>query len=652
MSLPYLPRKLGKARKAERRKSKNGPQERAHESDDEDRESKLLLTTEASVLEPLRNGHNPGITVILGEPGAGKTELSIEWARMLAEKTSDPDSLAFWPVHAACGAVDTKVLLDQIPWAWLERARPPVPMSLIEHLKTAKKDQTYIRVVFILDAIDELVGPNLEDFILRLDSLPGPVVVTCRTAVWNDRVRKIFIQKKVLVLEPWEIMPLRSSEKLKFLQAWPKASKPEWASRLYRKLQASEQLSGLTRNILLLKLVTRLYVQDKEVLPTSRADFYHKAIREMWKRKSKEHSNESEQLRDHLTSFRDPLMNVIALLQASDGRLTTTIRDQTIRRASKSIKLPNGMHDLLVAELRNAGLLIRMMNQFDDVSYSFLHRTFLEYHLTQAWLQGKSKSEWGDVLRKMTLTHWMNSDFDEVLALLISTVDAAKVDVIETVKSLVDLGSIEPEEALFAFGRSPLRTALHLLKRAGVTLSSKLLGFLLKELQPKHRQMAASVDPNCPVQILEHFARSGEQYVGSRAQRSLRSLRSLRQQSYDDDESFETFTPETLASEVKLKVYDDDVDLEALHQEIRDNSNDHDRLWQKVNSDPIHPATLVVLYEVLVKEWDDTKHEVYEHMAENSDTDYDEEFNDDHPFDLLETVVHHPDTFLEILWND
>jgi hypothetical protein len=642
MTLFYLPRRLGRSRKAERSGKNNGPLEHTQSSDDTLPNTGYVVTTEAIVLEPFLNGHGSGITVILGEPGAGKTTLSLEWARVLANKTRDPDAVAFWPIHAHCGQVSVAEKLEQIPWVWLERTVPSVPTSLIQHLKNLPKNQTpNIPVVFIFDALDELLETNTKAFISSLGVLPGPVVVTCRTAIWNDRIRQVFRDRKVPAHEVLEIMPLVSTEKLQFLRAWPKSPDPQWASELHLKLQASQQLSQLTGNVLLLELITSVYVEDQGVLPGSRDSFYARAIQQLWRRKRRDLNSASEQDFDDLTIHRDPLLNAIALQQATADRLSTIFSAKTIQQAAKSIRLPDKSRRAVVVELLGAGLLIRSREPLDDnASYTFLHKTFLEYHLTQAWLQGKPKSQWGDVLLKKTLTHWMNSEFDEVLALLISTVDAAGVDLVKTVKRLLEIGVTAPREELFALGRSPLRTVLHLLKRSGVTLSPTMLEFLLENLQSPHRQMAVSVDPNCPVQILEHIARSGKRDV------RIWAKGSLREQSNDDVEVFATFSPETLDS-------DEAVDLDQLHEAIKDNRNDEDFLWGVVGDDGIRPVTLDVLYDVLCEDWDDSKHKVWEFEAEYSSGDNADEEDEEQEFipDLIVEVIHHPYTFLESLSN-
>ncbi|WP_044559626.1 NACHT domain-containing protein [Azospirillum sp. B4] len=234
----------------------------------------LAERPEAAVLdELLRVGD--GLTLILGEPGAGKSRLLEHWAGRTRPAAPGygvlvPLLLPLRHLKGQSSLVDPALrgpaLADAL-WA-LGEPGADVPTN-----------GRCFRPLWLLDGLDELpADPPLRDWLKRLPSLPGVMVATCRTAVWQ--AAELGSAPRPRQIET--IMPLRPGrERIDFLRP---ALGPN-AETLAAQLDAQPALSPLAGNPMLLQLAALLWAEDPGRLPASRDQFYRRAVAALWHRR-------------------------------------------------------------------------------------------------------------------------------------------------------------------------------------------------------------------------------------------------------------------------------------------------------------------------------------------------------------------------------
>jgi hypothetical protein len=167
-----------------------------------------------------------------------------------------------------------------------------------------------------------------------------------------------------------------------------------------------------------------------------------------------------------------------------------------LEEASSRVAGPDGRS--LIAYLQHAGLVrLHLWEQVD-----FVHLTFQEFYLAQALRQHG--------LLQALQRHWGEARYEETLGLLISLLwqDGQYTDIDQGVRWLVAWGEAAHRHTphrLWQHRRSPLRVALHLLYRAGVSLEHlpTTAGFLWEKIcSSQARKEATAVDAKTPSCIL------------------------------------------------------------------------------------------------------------------------------------------------------
>lgn len=413
---------------------------------------------EAAVLEQLRAPAAPlrGAWLVLGEPGAGKSRLLAEWhARWLAA-LGPPGLGARVPIlvrlrEATEGdlALGGEALADRLAaLAW------PAVTAAVKGGGAAALATLPPRLfapVWLLDGLDEAPLPAGEAGLWdRLASLPGDVVVTCRTAVFEAARRDVAGH----VGKEWRILGLRPDEQPAFLARALEAEgfDASPAATTVASLNGNAALRPLAAVPLLLRLVAE--AAGRLVLPHNRAGFYADATEALWARRLQGMSTLFD-----LAAERDAALTALARAMG----LVTLEADATTLKAA-------GIVGELREALRRTGLL-----RFDARRQraAFPHLTFQEYFLARAWLA----EPFADVLD----AHWADARCEEALGLLLALQwEAGRGSETEAALQRFVVGwrqrhAREPE-VLWRIGRSPHAVALALLARAGVTPIDPLLG--------------------------------------------------------------------------------------------------------------------------------------------------------------------------------
>ena len=453
--------------------------------------------SETAAFAELRRG-GAGPQVILGEPGAGKTRLLEEWASRWW--TDGCSSVAFGMrlavliplrlVAVSNGMVtpyrsgdDGEGALADGLWR-LAGSPAGSPISGRFALPQRRGQARLFSPVWLLDGLDELPCEfPLADWLRAFAMLPGDVVITCRTAVWQAE------RSLAGATGSWHVetvMPLRSAiDRAAFLRPGLGIE----ADRLAAQLSRHAALSPLASNPLLLDLAALLWREDPGLLPASRVEFYRRAVAVLWKRKV------PVALRDR-TGDRDRVLEILAVrmgLKPEAGKQTLVDTAYEVAHADAATLLDG---------LRATGLL-----RFDDgrETVSFLHLSFQEYYLSAALMRG-------GVLTPVE-QHWEDPRYEEVLALLLArlTADGHPDEATRGLAWLIKRSwhYSKKRQLRCRAGRSPLRVALHLLARSGLPIETqRQLRLRLDEEvgQGTLRALAAAADPSMPAAMLERLA--------------------------------------------------------------------------------------------------------------------------------------------------
>ncbi|TWB33099.1 NACHT domain-containing protein [Nitrospirillum pindoramense] len=436
---------------------------------------------EAAALQELLRVED-GLTVILGEPGAGKSRLLEHWAEQVRPEAPGYGALGplLLPLRRLC---DLPPRLDRpdprdpslrgggladVLWALGE---PGVP-----------GEGRFFRPLWLLDGLDELPdGQPLADWLMRFHTLPGAVAVTCRTAVWQGGGGELAQRASGAVQT---LMPLRSqAERSAYLA--PTLGRTE-AAILAAALDCHSALTPLAGTPLLLTLAAELWREDKTPLPTSRAAFYRRVVGNLWKRRL---PKEGQRYR---TRERDRVLERLAATMDLAPEVDMGVLEDCVAAVCRTER------DEIMERLRASGLLV-----VDDrrERVSFLHLTFQEYYLAETLAQKGALAAVRD--------RWQDPRYREVLALLLTRSQPEETS--DAVQWLVKQGEGHKADpsVLHGIGHSPLRTALHLVARSG--LSPEALGAGWRALQDavgtsSCRTLVVASDKQMPPLLLERLA--------------------------------------------------------------------------------------------------------------------------------------------------
>lgn len=408
-----------------------------------------------------------GISVILGEPGSGKTTLIKHW-------------------HQGCRRDDIAVFrlrdLGRVP-------------------RTEEGGQT--TRLWLLDGWDEL--PVAQRRAEQVAALPGLKIVTCRTASYHGEFDKHTANDQVHY-----VMGMLPRDQRAFLLAlvgvWQGSRHSglmrqrlnevdgAWADKLWRTLQSDDKVRELAANPLLLTLIALVSPPGKEIkLPKNRAQFYQEAFYQLCENR---HPAGTDSL-----AFSVVHAWLVHLVASGNVQRVVEIPPRALDHAYRTLK-NNRLDDGFSNDtLRNVALTAGILKDYGH-HYEFLHLTFQEWCLAQANIQ---KSSLVDVVQR----HWQQPDYQEVLALTWSLSTAGQRK--EATEWLIDQGYhvriINGKERTF----SGLRTALHVWRRSGVAMAAEGNGietYLWDHCQTSDlRKIAIAADSQTPSEVLGKLAK-------------------------------------------------------------------------------------------------------------------------------------------------
>jgi hypothetical protein len=449
------------------------------------------------------------LTFILGEPGAGKTTLFVDWfLRLACEAAKEVRLGAKLPILVRMRSVPPEI--------WNTNDEGKLADALWKHARTERtifkpedgtghspesiynldpREACAFSPIWLFDGLDE-VAPSLsgdEHFYQKLACLPGQKSVSVRTAVYQS-LRTI---AEIYKWKDYEILGLRAIDQQAFLAQALRMRGDNDADAKSKKVVAEIRRNTavhlLAGNPMMLGLMAELATGGAETLslPASRAKFYAQSVNRLWHRKL----------------IGDP----DALRKREERDRFLTEQAAAMKLGTLRAKLPCLAEDL-ERGLRNSGLI--SVNDDGDGSFEFLHLTFQEYYLAQHLRAAE--------LRVGLENHWSDARYEEALGLLVSLLVEEKRfhEVEDGIRWLVEFG-IDAQRSdpntLWTIGRSPTRTAVHILGRSAISLKTAELKGLLEFLwqtilggQPgRRREMmrrAVALDSGMPPELLGRLA--------------------------------------------------------------------------------------------------------------------------------------------------
>ncbi len=444
-----------------------------------------------------------GFALVLGEPGGGKTTLLQAWyaRRLQAATNSEPDT-AYVRLSKLARISDSQAPLED---RLIEIARgdgvagikaPPVPGR---------------PALWLLDGLDEAAAAAIA---ADLAALPGLVIVSCRTSVWEGLSADV--KRHVDPSAHWEIQQLGPDEQVVYLaeldrrpihRLWPRAE----AEELVRRIGTNIQMREIAGSPLLLDLIGE--VGQEIELPASRAELFEQGFQRYWNRRLPGPDSGKPAARvKALSGQRDRILQDLA------GRMTEGEPSKPwdlqvrLKVLEEAIEAQAGVGDVVtwIEAFRASGIL--SLN--DEIGrVGFAHLAFQEYALARHWLETLGFTEALD-------RYWADLRAEEALGLMIGIAaewDAAAVDqrLTDFSVSWLERHRKDPE-GLWGIGRSPGRAVCHLLGRSGVQLnrfpewSDWLSRFMSGSAQVR---LALASDERSPAEVLARLAGDVDMWV-------------------------------------------------------------------------------------------------------------------------------------------
>jgi hypothetical protein len=416
--------------------------------------------------------------VVLGEAGAGKSWLMEDWFRRWVAGSGSarlgialPVLVRLRNIKRADLALSREALADRL---WELGLRERALLGVPGETAYRSERKRFFRAAWLLDGLDEIPDLVSPDLFAQLADLPGAKLLTCR-----DNILRSYRSTLAPYQEPsaeYEILPLPQTQWLAFLRG--RLGDSARAAELTRTISNNRQLSEIAGNPLILDLIAELH-GDPAVpitLPASLPEFYRQVVSHRWNRKL--FGND----RRELQPSRDRVLAALA------GKMQVTKAQTDLSHLDAALAgMPSSSAKKLATALETSGLLVI---DYGLDQLRFPHFRFQEYYLALALApQGCAAA---------VMTHWHDHRFEAPLALLLS-MSALANDKDAVASALIKLVKLRKR-----FGRSPLRSGLHLLKRSGVTsVADKVFQIAAA---PDLLRLALSGDEEVPPEILAGLA--------------------------------------------------------------------------------------------------------------------------------------------------
>lgn len=249
-------------------------------------------------------------------------------------------------------------------------------------------------LMLLLDGLDEVssdirqsVVQALRDFLKKYDKCR--VVITCRTAIYNDEFTDIADRKL-------EVVEFTDQQIQQFLRAWEEDLKQarKSVSQLITALRERPLILKLARNPLLLTLVAYLYAEPGFVLPRSRADFYQESTRILLDQRefkgddeyrfNRYDANEKRRVLQHLALYTQEHRD-----ELSDRRsLSASVVREQIKQVLPSLDVAEEEAGNILEEIAERSGLLMPIDGGDR--YLFPHLTLQEFFAATALKEGEN----------------------------------------------------------------------------------------------------------------------------------------------------------------------------------------------------------------------------------------------------------------------
>ena len=382
-----------------------------------------------SVLQLLAPGAAPAKTVILGNPGSGKSSLlqylAVTWARQPLRDLPGSalplliELYRYARVLATGGQSDFLTFMHQNAIGRLNQHQ------LQQRLQSGT-------VVLMLDGLDEIFDPLLRDAAISqihrftLEYPLVQVVVTSRGLGYNpQRLRQAGFRHFML-------QDLADDQIAEFIQRWhhfPGLDRPRQQERLQAAVFDSP-IRELAGNPLLLTLMAIL--NRHQELPRDRAELYHQASRVLlhqWDAEGKLLEDPEFKRFNLILDYRDKQ----AILRQVAYHMQTDSSD-SISHSHLETLLSNYLKSIEVNAARGAArLLLRQLQERNFMlyplppdRYSFVHRSFLEYFCAWEIVWQFKETQQIDFaeLRELFMSHWPDPSWHEILRLICGLLEA------------------------------------------------------------------------------------------------------------------------------------------------------------------------------------------------------------------------------------
>ena len=437
--------------------------------------------------------------MILGEPGSGKSTLMERFLMSLSTRV--PSTSDVPEVHAIL------VRFRDLPELSVLGGGVDLGEVLWSHAYTeiragsahAPAEPSRCVPLWLLDGWDEAPKGRYwtDTFLMRLQSVPGAKLFSCRTAVFMKDGRAARAERFFEPVRTYTVRDLNAAEQIEMLQL--RLGTDASARDLHTRVRAHAQMRAVSRSPLLLAMLADSYRRCEDpsefTLPAARADFYQAAIDQTWDSKlvDIQTTDEDADLRDEVLSAVARRIGLGRELWISRADMTSCLEEAgRIESTSERERLRN--------LIQRTGLLYPNSNR----GYEFVHLTFQEYYLARSLERVGLRYALGE--------YWTDARYDEVLALLVSRACSKEPSAHGYLLAFYDeleQRLVKEPGFLYQCGRSALRFLLHVLFRAGIELEPlpDLLARLVDRARSSPTRMeAVASDPLVPPAVLSALA--------------------------------------------------------------------------------------------------------------------------------------------------
>ena len=409
-------------------------------------------------------------TVILGDPGAGKSSLlqylALNWAeKELSQRVLFPLPLLI-ELRIYARDKDEKKCKNILEFFHQG--------NLICHLNQLALDDKLEKgqALVLFDGLDEVFNPQLREEIvtdIKRFSIQYPQVPIIVTSRWLGYKAE---ELNHAGFEHFMIQDLDQNQIEDFIQRWHdlafenRDDKPQKQERLQKAIKESKAIRELAGNPLLLTMMAIL--NRTQELPRDRSKLYEKAsevLLHQWDFETKEGLIDPE-LKKYLYNIdlrdkRDILRLVASAIQAREKGLAANliykeelenILTQYLQGTGINKRDANDLTDLIIKQLRYRNFILCSLG---GNAFAFVHRTFLEYFCACEFYE-KFKNRGlpdgiplEDLKTKVFGEHYSDPVWKEVLCLLMGMLSSEFTKEIaeELINSLIDMEEKDQEFA-------------------------------------------------------------------------------------------------------------------------------------------------------------------------------------------------------------